>query len=193
MGLGRGQRLLPAFAQDGDIGFDGDAGEAQFPIARHVRGVADEDAGLFPRFLRRGDDDPETLREVGTNTGYGACPMIRRGVWVIQFSLWLGIAGTVVAQDGTERFQEVVQRLVQAIQAQDFAVIQQDFSQKMLDALPVEKSKQFFTTVLDQFGKIEKHVISGVRDNTPGSMNPDCALGNAVILMHRVMSKTVGA
>ena len=61
-----------------------------------------------------------------------------------------------VAQRSTQRFEEVVQRLVQAINAQDHAAIRQDFNEAMLDDLTSEESKQFFSRLANQFGKIEK-------------------------------------
>jgi hypothetical protein len=64
-------------------------------------------------------------------------------------------AGASVAQESTERFKEVVQRLVQAINAQDYPAIRQDFNQAMLDDLTPDKSKQFFSSLVSQFGKIE--------------------------------------
>jgi len=82
--------------------------------------------------------------------------MMRHGFWVVCFAVLLGTSGTVVAQESTERFEKVAQRLVRAINAQDYSAIQQDLSQAMLDALPVEKAKPFFADLVDQFGKIEK-------------------------------------
>ena len=76
--------------------------------------------------------------------------------WVVHFSLLLGTVGTIVAQEPTERFQKVTERLVQAINAQDYPAIRQDFSQAVLDDLTLEKSKQFFTSLVNQVGKIEK-------------------------------------
>jgi hypothetical protein len=61
-----------------------------------------------------------------------------------------------VAQTNTQRFEEVVQRLRQAINVQDYAAIRQDFNQAMLDDLTPDKSKQFFSSLVSQCGKIEK-------------------------------------
>lgn len=61
-----------------------------------------------------------------------------------------------VARRSRQRFAEVVQRLVQAINAQDHAAIRQGFNEAMLDDLTSEKSKQFFSRLANQFGKIEK-------------------------------------
>jgi murein DD-endopeptidase MepM/ murein hydrolase activator NlpD len=65
-------------------------------------------------------------------------------------------AETVVAEEPAERFQKIAQRLVQAINDQDYSAIRDDLSQEMLDAVPTEKSKEFFTKVVTDFGKIEK-------------------------------------
>ena len=72
--------------------------------------------------------------------------MIPRSSWVVYFSLLLGTVGGVAAQERTERFENVAQRLVQAINAQDYPAIRQDFSQAMLDDLTLEKSKKLFTS-----------------------------------------------
>jgi hypothetical protein len=82
--------------------------------------------------------------------------MTRHRYRVVFFSLLLGTVGAVRAQENTERFEKVTQRLVQAINAQDYPAIRQDFSQAMLDDLTLEKSKQVFTSVVNQFGEIEK-------------------------------------
>lgn len=85
-----------------------------------------------------------------------ACFMVRYRSWVAYFSLLLGTVGTVVAQEPTERFQKVTERLVQAINAQDYAAIRRDFSQTVSDGFTSENSKQFFTNLVNQCGKIEK-------------------------------------
>ena len=78
------------------------------------------------------------------------------GLLATPWSCWVGKAGWFVAQRSTQRFEEVVQRLVQAINAQDHAAIRQDFNEAMLDDLTSEESKQFFSRLANQFGKIEK-------------------------------------
>jgi murein DD-endopeptidase MepM/ murein hydrolase activator NlpD len=49
-----------------------------------------------------------------------------------------------------------VQRLVDAINAQDYAATRQDFAQVMLDALPLPQAEAFFGDLLTQYGQITK-------------------------------------
>lgn len=99
--------------------------------------------------------------------------MTRHRACVVYSSLLLATAGTALAQESTERFSKVAERLVQAINAQDYPATRRDFSQAMLEDLTLEKSKQIFAEVVDQFGKIEKL-------DTPRLTAPN----RAVILAH---------
>ncbi len=66
---------------------------------------------------------------------------------------------SVAAAGGAEpvtRFDNVVKRLIQSINAENYAGIQQDFGKLMLDALPLEKSTPFFKNLMGQCGKIER-------------------------------------
>lgn len=96
-----------------------------------------------------------------------------RSSWALSFSLLLGTAGIAVAQESTERFKEVTQLLVQAVNARDDAAIRREFSEEMLKALPSDVAKQFFTKVVNQFGKIEK--VDSPRHTAPN---------RAVVLAH---------
>lgn len=82
--------------------------------------------------------------------------MTRNHTWAIYFSLLLSTAGTAIGQEGAERFEKVTRQLVEAINAQDYQAIRQDFNQAMLADLTPEKSKQFFSGLVSHFGKIEK-------------------------------------
>jgi len=77
-------------------------------------------------------------------------------VMAVFFSLLPGTMRTAIAEEPTERFEKVAQRLVQAINAQDYPAIRQDFSQAMLDDLPLQKSRPFFQGLVSEFGRIEK-------------------------------------
>lgn len=62
--------------------------------------------------------------------------MMWRQSWTVCSLLVLIMQGSVepaVAEDRTERFQEVAQRLVQAINTGDHLAIRQDFTQAMLE------------------------------------------------------------
>jgi len=56
----------------------------------------------------------------------------------------------------TDRFQKVIYRIVEAYNAADKFGIQRDFSEEMLNALPLETSTPFFQSLLAQYGKIQK-------------------------------------
>jgi len=75
-------------------------------------------------------------------------------VSVLALSVALAVA--VPQQTATERFQIVINRLVQDINNADYPGIQQDFNQEMKKALPLEDSTTFFKNLLSQYGKIEK-------------------------------------
>lgn len=59
-------------------------------------------------------------------------------------------------QTHTARFEKVVGKMVEAINNADYPGIQRDFSQVMLEALPLEKSTVFFKDLSAQHGKIKK-------------------------------------
>lgn len=75
---------------------------------------------------------------------------------VVCFSLLLGAVATVAAEENSERFEKVAQRMVEAINAQNYAAAQQDFSPGLLKVLPLEKLKPILQGLTDQWGKIEK-------------------------------------
>jgi hypothetical protein len=66
------------------------------------------------------------------------------GVWVA------GACG----QEAAARYERVVQRLVDAINAQDYPGTRQDFAKVMLDALPLAKAEAVFKGLSTQYGKI---------------------------------------
>lgn len=82
--------------------------------------------------------------------------MARRHCWLSCCFLLLVAAGTAVAEEPAERFQRIAQRLVQAVNDQDYSAFRQDFSQAVLDDLNVEKSRQVLTHLASQFGPIGK-------------------------------------
>jgi hypothetical protein len=67
--------------------------------------------------------------------------------------------GTVAAfgqQQPTDRFEKVVNRMVETINKEDYAGTGKDFAQSMEDFLPLEKRRPFFKNLLAQYGKIRK-------------------------------------
>jgi len=64
-------------------------------------------------------------------------------------------AGTARGQ-GTDRYTKVANRLVELINAGDYAGIQTNFNKEMDAALPLDKSSAFFNRLTRQGGKIQK-------------------------------------
>ena len=62
---------------------------------------------------------------------------------------------TVSAEEPAHRFKAVVDRMVDAINKQDYPRIQKDFNEIMLKAFPLKKSKPFFKDLMTKCGKIE--------------------------------------
>lgn len=71
-------------------------------------------------------------------------------------SILMFLVTSASAQQPTERFEKVVNRMVKAINEADYVGIQKDFGQVMLDAFPLEKSKPFFKNLTSFYGKIQK-------------------------------------
>lgn len=70
----------------------------------------------------------------------------------------LFLAGLASGQERTrDRFREVADRMVKAINAADYEGVRRDFNKVMLDAFPVEKARKFFRDEISgKFGKITK-------------------------------------
>ena len=69
----------------------------------------------------------------------------------------LFLAGLVSAEEtAKERFEKVVSRMVEAINAGDYAGIGKDFDRTMEEFFPPEKRKPFFENLSVQYGKINK-------------------------------------
>ena len=74
----------------------------------------------------------------------------------IVFALIL-LGAMVFGQEATmDRFERVVSRMVEAINAGDYVGIRRDFSKGMLEAFPLEKSTPFFKNLRAQYGRIKK-------------------------------------
>jgi len=73
---------------------------------------------------------------------------------------WLLILICVIspafAEQPAERFEKVVNKMVTAINERDYAGIGNDFDRTMEEFLPLEKRKEFFESVLAQYGQIRK-------------------------------------
>ena len=65
-------------------------------------------------------------------------------------------ASSLGAQEPIDRFEKVANRMVEAINANDYEGIARDFGQVMLDAFPQEKLIPFFKGIESQLGKIRK-------------------------------------
>ena len=63
---------------------------------------------------------------------------------------------TVSAAEPEDRFRIAVDRMVSAMNDQDYLRIQQDFGKVMLDAFPLSKSKPFFKNLMTNCGKIKR-------------------------------------
>ncbi len=75
---------------------------------------------------------------------------------IIAFSIVLVIGSAFADQGPTDRFEKVVNRMVEAINAADYDAIGQDFGEVMRDALPPAKLIPFFKGIESQYGKIKK-------------------------------------
>ncbi len=69
------------------------------------------------------------------------------------------------AQEATTRFEKVADRMVKAINDENWPGVQADFGQVMLDAFPLDKLTPFFQGVLAQYGKIQK--LDAIRYTPP--------------------------
>ena len=107
--------------------------------------------------------------------------MMWRQVGTVLFVL--AAVGTAVGEESGKRFEVVVQRLVQAVNAQDFAAARQDFNQAVLDDLPLEKSKPFFTDILARHGKIERLDAPRVTAPNQAVFSAHCAGSDLRILV----------
>ena len=74
---------------------------------------------------------------------------------MLTISIFL-FAGIAAGDEPVTRFEIVANRMVKAINAEDFAGIQQDFSKTMSEALPLDKTTMFFKGLISQCGKIKK-------------------------------------
>lgn len=63
---------------------------------------------------------------------------------------------TALAGDPVQRFTVVVERMVDAINAQQHSRIQHDFGMVLREAFPLSKSKPFFKDLISSYGKIER-------------------------------------
>jgi murein DD-endopeptidase MepM/ murein hydrolase activator NlpD len=75
---------------------------------------------------------------------------------VLRVFVLLSLPAVLSAEEATQRFEKVVNRMVKAVNDANWPVIQADFGKVMLDAFPLEKSTPFFQGLVSQYGKIEK-------------------------------------
>lgn len=69
------------------------------------------------------------------------------------------------SSDRVDRYSIVMNRMVSAINAGDYKLIQQDFGKEMLKAFPLKKSKSFFQKLISDYGKIM--ALDAARITTP--------------------------
>src|SRR5436305_4774257 len=65
-------------------------------------------------------------------------------------------SGQVASGQGMDRSTKVANQLVELFNAGDYAGIQAKFNKEMDAALPLDKSRAFFTGLRQQMGKIQK-------------------------------------
>ncbi|RPI02096.1 MAG: hypothetical protein EHM64_14625, partial [Ignavibacteriae bacterium] len=79
---------------------------------------------------------------------------MRRTVFIL---LFFGIAQPFLAQQqGNERFLKIVNRLVEAMNKQDYEGIVKEYDKGMSVAFPLFKTTYFFKNNFDTFGKVLK-------------------------------------
>jgi hypothetical protein len=71
---------------------------------------------------------------------------------ILAYSVTAGSA----EQQPASRFQQVVARMVEAINEQDYAAIGKDFDQTMEDFFGLDKREPFFKSLFAQYGKIKE-------------------------------------
>ncbi len=76
--------------------------------------------------------------------------------FILVFILTYGTVAVFGQQQPTDRFQKVVNRMVKAINEEDYAGVGKDFAQSMEDFFPLEKREPFFQNLTAQYGKIQK-------------------------------------
>ena len=79
---------------------------------------------------------------------------------MLTISIFL-FAGIAAGDEPVNRFETVANRMVKAINAEDFAGIQQDFSRTMSEALPLDKTTMFFKGLIRQCGKLIPIRVNG--------------------------------
>jgi hypothetical protein len=77
-----------------------------------------------------------------------------------RFLVVLGILSLVVlvstAQQPTKRFERVVDRLIDAIRAEDYDAVREDFAGIMHEVLPPERREAYFRNLTRHYGRIRK-------------------------------------
>jgi len=68
---------------------------------------------------------------------------LKMGKTALRTIALLFLASTLQAQEATQRFEKVVNRMVEAINDANWPGVQADFGQVMLDAFPLEKLTPF--------------------------------------------------
>jgi biotin carboxyl carrier protein len=74
----------------------------------------------------------------------------------IGLSVFFSLLLLSVEKKAMDRFEKVVNPMVEAINKGDYEGIQRDFGKVLLDAFPLEKSKPFFEGLTTTYGKIQK-------------------------------------
>jgi hypothetical protein len=90
--------------------------------------------------------------------------------------LFLATAG-VAGQSGSERFTDVAERLVEAVNDADYKAIDRMFSETMRDFMPLEKNERFFEGISAKYGRIVELDEPWVRPPMQATFVAECEHG----------------
>ncbi len=109
------------------------------------------------------------------------------------FVISLILSTIAIADSSINRFKAVADRLVSAINAENYPAIQQDFGKEMLEAFPLEKAIPFFKKLKSDCGKITRTDSARLIDASQAivPVQFDCAMLDIKIVLD-YQSKIVG-
>ena len=89
---------------------------------------------------------------------------IMKKLFIIIFVILLSVS--IMAQENeVERFQLIIDRLVEAYNLKDYEGMGADYSEELLKELPAEKSKPMFEELMSTYGKIQKLDPPNIKDS----------------------------
>jgi hypothetical protein len=78
-------------------------------------------------------------------------------ITIVMFVMLTLVASSFAATGmNTERYERIVQRMVDAINEGNYVAVQRDFGEVMLNAFPLEVSRTFFENLKAQYGRIQR-------------------------------------